>query len=334
MQYTWSYKEKKVNSGRGAFLMKKKRKNMWKRAVASLLELIMLLALTVGSSLAFLHTESNEKTNVFTSTNDIKLYLDEPSYNLRETKDGSGNVSYELKNTSQLDPREYVPGMAYPKDPTLYNITGQQKKKVDNTTLEYAEEWVAMRVDYGIDSNDNKQIDSGEKKTSTEMSEDYVGAGNSTSELGIIEPITFSGNWIKITSTMTSDMTKKIGASDKYEIYVYKYKLKANESLESSKITNDATMDGILKGIAGSTAGTLTAATTPLFSEITIKDQKQLEKNGYSISTLKYFSIDLKGAAIKNLSTISATEIKESDISNTNTDSYAIVDELLQLLLP
>ena len=313
--------------------MKKKRKNTWKRTLASFVELIMVVALTIAGSLAFLHTKSNEKNNVFTSTNEIKLHLDEPNYNLRDTKDAGGNTIQVTKSSDKLDPREYVPGMDYPKDPTLYNITGEQTKKSDGTTLEYAEEWVAMRVDYGIDTNNNKQIDSGEEKTSTEMSENYTGDGNSSSEKGIIEAITFSENWIKITSDMTTNMTKKIGASDKYEIYVYKYKLKANANLDSSDITNNDTMDTLLKGISGSTKDALTAATTPLFSKITIKNQEQLKKNGYSISTLKYFSIDLKGAAIKNLSSISTDEITANDIITTTTDSYLIVDELLQLLL-
>lgn len=329
-------------------MKKKKRNNMWKRAVASLLELIMLIALTVGSSLAFLHTKSNEKSNVFTSTNDIKLYLDEPSYNLREIKDGSGNISYELKNALQLDPREYVPGMTYPKDPTLYNITGKQQKKSDSSE-ELAEEWVAVRVDYEIDDGVDATDDS---KTYAEMIQDYSGAtSTSSTKLGIIEKIKFDGT--EDDGTVIADPTefgdwiklpKSLYGGAKYDIYVYKYKLKANEEVIIGDSDTATTIESMLKNKATERVTdsggnvTLGSKTSPLFSEVQIKTREQLEKNGYEIATLNEFTIKVTGAAIKNLVTIDQGAIDKNEIMkdantvDTDKKSGVIVKDLIDLL--
>lgn len=301
-------------------MKQKKQKGAWKRTLASFLGLVMVVLLTVAGTLAFLHTKSNERTNVFTSTNDIKLHLDEPNYNLRETINAGGTSTYEVKDSNKLDPREYIPGMDYSKDPRLYNITGNQTKKSDGTTVEYAEEWVAMRVDYGIDVDGSGQIASGEEKSCAEMSADYTGTGNSSTPMGIIDTITFdTTNWIKV-------------SSNKYDIYVYKYKLKATDSLKETDITNNDTTGGMLDTILGSTKASPTAATTPLFSKITIKDQATLEKNGYSIDNLKYFSIKLKGAAVKVIPTIDIDEIVNADVADTSKTSGLIVKDLIELL--
>lgn len=298
---------------------KKKQKGTWKRFVASVLGMILVIGLTIVGTLAFMQTKSNEKNNVFTGSNDIKLYLEEPKYNLREKSDGS----YTLKDANQLDPREYIPGVSYPKDPTLYNITGKQNKKNDGAE-EYAEEWVAMRVDYAIDDGDDATDD---PKTYSEMTQDYTTGGSVAKPAGIIEAITFNENWIKV----PSDMLK---TNAKYDIYIYKYKLKADEALTSGKMSNNDTMDALLKGIDGSTKDTPTAATTPLFEEVTIKGQEQLKTNGYDIASLRKFTIKLTGAAIKVMPTINMDEINETDISSSSTKSKIVVEDLVSLLQP
>ena len=329
--------------------MKKKRKGAWKRILASVLGMVLVVVLTIVGTLAFLQTKSNEKTNVFTGSNDIKLYLEEPSYNLRELKDANGNVTgYELRDANALDPREYVPGMTYPKDPTLYNVTGKQQKKSDNSA-EYAEEWVAIRVDYAIDADADGTIEAGEERTCADMSVDYVVGGQVTTPAGIISPIDFNdeesitttdvkttGGWIKITPAMCS----LINANDKYDIYVYKCKLKAAEDFND--ITNDTTGDNKLNNAVIST-GVINdktangSKTTPLFESITIKDQATLKTNGYDISNLKKFTIKLTGAAIKVMPTIDIENIVKDDLKTeggtSNTTSEIIVNDLVSLLV-
>ena len=104
--------------------MKEKRSSgSRKRTLASILGLIMVVGITIAGTLAFMNAVSNEKKNTFTGTNDIKLYLEEPNYNIDE----AGNVKWE----NQLDPREYIPGESYDKDPTLYNTSDSQTLKAD-----------------------------------------------------------------------------------------------------------------------------------------------------------------------------------------------------------
>lgn len=331
-------------------MKQKKQKGAWKRTLASFLGLVMVVLLTVAGTLAFLHTKSNERTNVFTSTNDIKLHLDEPNYNLRETINANGTSTYTVKDSNELDPREYVPGMTYPKDPTLYNITGKQQKKSDNSD-ELAEEWVAMRVDYAIDDDDAATTD--DSKTYADMIKDYdtIDSTGTRGKGGIIEKIKFDGtedngteiatptafgDWIKLPKSLYSS-----GA--KYDIYVYKYKLKADENVKIEDSDTVENIESMLKNnaqVRTDSGGnvTLGSKTSPLFSEVQIKTKEQLEKNGYEIATLNKFTIKVTGAAVKNLVTINQDEIvagnilKADNSINTETKSGLIVNDLIELL--
>lgn len=356
-------------------MKKKKQKGAWKRPVASVLGMVLVIGLTIVGTLAFLHTESGTKTNVFTGTNDIKLYLEEPKYNLLEEQGDDGSTTgYVLKDSSKLDPREYVPGETYGKDPTLYNTTGMQTKKYkgeDGTkeTTEYAEEWVAMRVDYGIIGTDGTTTPVTHDQLTHDCTDDDCGAGCAggyNGKGGIIESIVFdeevlsddtkNGYWIRIPRETISTAYDE---NAKYDIFVYKYKLKAEDGFLETSITGPETAAKDLTDPDKATKfNTLTTTlydlpvssgvgsdhtgngvrTSSLFSSIVIKDQEQLLTNGYDIANLQKFEIKLTGAAIKVMPTNDLDAINQSDVTATvgsdgKTTSRLIVEDLVSLLV-
>lgn len=100
-----------------------------KNFAVSVIALIVVVALSIGITLAILSTTSNEKSNVFTGVGGIKLTAEEPEW------DDTG------KNLA----KSYYPGLEIPKDPALQNTS---------TDTNQVDEYAAMRLDYQIKYND------------------------------------------------------------------------------------------------------------------------------------------------------------------------------------
>lgn len=100
---------------------KEDRKREWKRNLKVGLAMVLVSAVSIGGTLAFLSDTSAPKTNVFTGSPGISVDLTEDTFDT--TMAGS-----------------YTPEMIIPKNPTLTNNSNSE-----------CEEWVAMRVDYKFD---------------------------------------------------------------------------------------------------------------------------------------------------------------------------------------
>ena len=83
------------------------------------LVIVIVAAISIAGTLAYLSRKTDRVTNTFTATEDIKITVIEPSFT--------------------PPPGGYQPDVEYPKDPRLANITGTEKDD---------DEWVIMRVDY------------------------------------------------------------------------------------------------------------------------------------------------------------------------------------------
>lgn len=363
--------------------VKKKKNSGLKKTVAGLFALVLIVGTTIALTLAFLKTTSETVTNTFTASEDIKLGLDEPNYNEQPTYDTDGKVTgTEPKDPTLPDPNKYVPDQIYPKDPTLYNLTG---------TSQGSQEWVALKVDYKIGNKvvtieqlthdcegylgDNRDdtnsvcpdvIDKDGNKSENNIC-DYCDNGGA----GVIEAIDFdigddggdtvngTGSWFKLSQDQIKALLGKGSDDDdlNYEIYVYKYKLTENASVKN---VADAQVDGYeAAGLTTKTENgeTVTLSnngvkTTPLFESIETKTKEQLIKNGYvaddddTLLDAPQFKITLKGAAVKNDSTVkedtleisladvneTITEKNDGDDDDTETDSYKIVKELVTIL--
>ena len=56
-------------------MAKQKSKGRVKRAFASFLGFVMVVGITIAGTLAFMNAVTEEKTNTFTSTNDISIFI-------------------------------------------------------------------------------------------------------------------------------------------------------------------------------------------------------------------------------------------------------------------
>lgn len=99
--------------------------------------IVLVMALVIGATLAYLGTRSNDKENIFTGSQDIDLTLTEPKWKDKQ-KDDDENEIYD--KTEEERAADYSPGGLYLKNPKLFNSS-------DNS----ATEWVAMKVSFKIE---------------------------------------------------------------------------------------------------------------------------------------------------------------------------------------
>lgn len=270
---------------------RKKRQERLKRMLASLVAIFLVMGMGTLGTLAYLSTLSEKKQNTFTATKNISLTLEEPNYN-----EYTDNNKTTLRYPDAPNPDKFQPGEIYTKDPTLYNTTGMA------TDGELAEEWVAIRVDYKIGGN---------IVTRTEL------------ESKLIETIPFdTTNWIKAGTALGLDGTEK------YEIYIYKYKLKAQDKLVEGKTYSELKADTIIASV-GANVG---AKTTPLFSQIQIKAQSALVATYTSMENVPGFDIDIIGGAIKDQDDNLEDAIDSAKWNDTSTYSYKVSKALVDLL--
>ena len=232
----------------------KKRMGTAKKVVLGLFGVVLIVGATIAGTMAFLNTTTDPKENVFTSSKDIVLGLDEPNWNL----DNDNN----LKNSTKPNPANFQPAIEYEKDPFLANLTPKNGS-------ELAEEWVAMRVDYSIADT---------PVTYTNLTTDDTAAGYTTGKAGIIETISFdTTNWYQIPNGLIKTINSE-SSDPNYDIYIYKYKLKAEDGKTSM---------GSFTTVTASTDSSPTATTSKLFEKIKIKSQTQLILNGWEDASNK-----------------------------------------------
>lgn len=339
---------------------KKKKFQKMKKTLSGFMALVLVVGLTVAGTLAYLSTKSTQVTNTFTASKNISLGLAEPDYYYKKDSDGKDEARTDENEvdsngkkylSEKPDPKKYVPGTTYDKNPMLYNITADGESY----------EWVAMRVDYQIkyyDTTNKKYPDDYTAYKRTEL--EYSDTSGSENYEGIIKSIVFdtdtSGGWFQLTSDLfpksgdtgyddlTSEQKTEITnlkgeiSSAKYEVYIYKYPLKSDSNVDKDSLP---TSGSTWKTTNASTT-TNTVRTSPLFSAITIMDEDTLQKTtankggNYSMDGLPQFQILAKGGAIKKTEEFALTSIDSGEI-NTITDStlsteYNIVKALWEVL--
>ena len=107
---------------------KKKRNQKLKKKLASMTALVLVLAVGVWGTLAYLSTLSVKKENTFTGSSGIKLEVEETNWD----------------NTGRDKANSYTPNMSIAKDPKLKNTNVADGKS----------EYVAMRIDF-LDVSDS-----------------------------------------------------------------------------------------------------------------------------------------------------------------------------------
>ncbi|MDE7424161.1 MAG: hypothetical protein K2N51_10825 [Lachnospiraceae bacterium] len=284
--------------------MKKKKKRFakLKKVLAGFLALVLVVGLTIVGTLAYLSTQSNKVTNVFTATGNIKLNLIEPSFDSEEAS-------------------KFKPAGEYPKDPTLVNTTGDDSS-----------EWVILRVDYMVSPDEDTAYSNMSK-------DDIIYKNQTTTKLdaankkGLITIGDFPGSdWIKLdlsSSWLTNASKVKqagsenaVGKNAICEFYVYKKSLSSDGNVKNKTTAELHNMNNIGASVK----------TSPLFSKITVHSQEQLELNGYTMDTLPRFKIDIVGGAIKNEGDDSTLTGGKTELDVADTKSQTIMNNLLGLV--
>lgn len=311
-----------------------KKKEIWKK-LRGFLVIVMVAVVSIAGTLAYLSRKTDRVTNTFTATDDIGIELTEPGFT--------------------PPPGGYQPGVGYTKDPQLANVTG----KDDNSS-----EWVIMRVDYRtfVDDKDNntRTYTPVDYATITGDTENGKGLINITQNLNDIPT---DNNWIKVKEEwLDTGIKEKVfggtvnaGEDDeatyekqKCDYFIYK------KTIGSSNTTTSAEITKYKNNLKTGTEAEKTAAknffdgtqnasiTIPLFTEVTIKSQEQLVKNGYkkadgTLAQLPGFTIDAIGGAIKNQGDktveIDTGNLVVGDLGTAGKVSHTIVNELVKLLV-
>jgi len=245
---------------------KKKRNPKLKRKLASMTAVVLVLAVGVWGTMAYLSTLTDKKTNTFTGSGGIQLNLTEPYWDgtnneWKTAKDLDGSTDLNLKDKGETVAGNYTPGSVIGKNPILTN----------SSTDADSPEWVALAVSYTIG---NKAVSYTQLKY-------------------LIEEITFNttaaddGYWIAAAPLVSGTLNEDKG----YMIYLYS-KVLAKDAATKPLFTSVTIKSS--DGLEGNTKdGYVTNLNTAL--GITTDDQK------YKINgNLPDFQIDVIGAAIKN----------------------------------
>lgn len=310
-----------------------------KQIMVTMLAMVLVAVVSVVGTLAYLGTKSDKVENTFTASENIKLTLAEPMYNVKT--DASGVLQSEAKDEDEPNPLHFSPGLMYQKNPMLFNTCDESG----------VYEWVAMRVDYAIDTNEDGDCDDlVDARNCTDMCSNKPALDDSTDKYGIIDAISFdTEKWIKLENAKVDSTS--LGASffdDKlYDIYIYKYPLSSSSTVTEAKIralckdtivADDDIKDTNDTKISASTDGSPTSRTTALFPSITIKTQEKIKENNYvdgsGIVKIPNFKITTVGAAIKAESDIATSSIPKIDFDGGEAESKSkqIATELVKLL--
>lgn len=278
------------------------KKGTSKNKKKGIIAVVLVMALVIGATLAYLGTRSNEERNVFKGSNDINLRLTEPAWHTTQP--------YQNEKEEERA-KSYTPNGVYKKDPKLTNNTN-----VSTDADKYAE-WVAIRVDFRMEINGTVQVATwGGIKALVDIEDNngnpYMDGNGENAKNVITNP---NGKWFLIESgTVATDGTKTPNASvgltdsDNYAIYMYQETLAVNST------------------------------TDPLFEQIHVKTQQTLVGSTYPNGKphLPEFHIDVVGAAIKNESYTDASgtalATQYSQLNSRSTEQTNIKNELIGLL--
>lgn len=245
---------------------KKKRNQKLKRKLASMTAIVLVLAVGVWGTMAYLSTLTDKKTNTFTGSGGILLKLTETNWDAYSENNPSttltpeqlenlrGDKNGKVETQGEYLAKKYTPGMTIPKNPVLTNNSNNSNNADDKSP-----EWVALAVSYSID---------GTAVTYDQMK-------------NIINEITFdTTNWTVITPAASTPT---------YAIYIYN-KVLTTEIRGTTDKTTALFSNVKIKDQDDLATGLATLKTVTGFTD------KDYSVNG----KLPPFEINVIGAAIKN----------------------------------
>lgn len=246
---------------------KNQKKRNVRKGIRNGVALTLVAVLSIAGTLAYLQKKTDPKTNTFTGSTGLKLSLTESNWD--KDNDGTADDGEPMKEAEA-----YIPGNSYKKNPQLINwdvtqnnwsnvqkeSTGDVKQSgatnETNSTYTYSE-YVAFEVDLLDQSGSGGQALTYDKLTNA------------------IEDIVFdSGNWVLIAYYDTQWNSLVSSAKNYFKTDTDKGKLDTTTTTALSSATKFVFAYGTYADSAYTyTALASNAATTPLFSEIKIKQK-------------------------------------------------------------
>lgn len=268
-------------------MSKKKRNQKLKKKLASMTALVLVLAVGVWGTLAYLSKYSNKKTNTFTGSAGLELTLREP---------GWGSTTANDENS-----KEYKPGSEIDKKPTLINGTLENNKNEETTTIKTNtknyKEFVAMRVDFKgtVDADKNKRISYGQLLN-------VVKTINFDTTNWTLAAVATESNDNKLTwtdpATSTTTLTENNTAVS--AIFVYKGKKTSSETgvvasgEETDPLFTRVTIkNGLTKNVTSTDGNTTTTTAEPIYAFNDSAEATALTGN------FPQFKIEVLGAAVQ-----------------------------------
>lgn len=340
-----------MNENKTNISPEKKGRNKKKGVIA----IVLVMALVIGGTLAYLGTRSNDAENIFTGSQDIDLTLTEPKW--KDTKPNE-------KDSEETRAKEYTPGGVYLKNPKLYNSSDDAD----------ATEWVALKISFQLE--DLSQDSDGTPRENNVKGTDLlkpltdeskilmkdatwkeigelinIQIANTGSDKDTVPYKTgFNADWNLICTSEDVDATNKLPTSFAYgtktsiennatwAIFVFKKTISNNTDKDNITSTNKDTFDTWAVDNDG--------VTTSLFDRIQVLPQDTIIGNGYKKENpnqlaqenypkvnvyLPKFEIKVEGAAIKNEIRGNDTNLISELTGLATSDANSVKKELIGL---
>lgn len=271
---------------------KKKRNQKLKRKLASMTAVVLVLAVGVWGTMAYLSTLSNKKENTFTGSKGIELKLTEPYW------DETPGTEIGLTEKGETAAKSYTPGTKIGKNPILTN----------NSNDADSPEWVALAVSYTI----------GDKAVSYEQLK-YL-----------IEDITFNTTtaddeyWIAVDPLTSGTLNEEKG----YMIYLYSKVLAKDAATKPLFTSITIKSSDNLEG--GTTDGYVTELNTSL--GIIADDQKYKINGNLPAFQIDVIGAAIKNEYKKSSNTANDAEQWSDLSTGDNSDQTELKNNLVNLL--
>lgn len=246
---------------------KKSKKKNTKKWVRNGVALTLVAVLSIAGTLAYLQKKTEERTNTFTGSAGLKL-------SLTESKWDTNNDNVADDGEPMKEAQTYIPGTAYAKNPQLINwtVTKENWNNVQKTSGDVTQNTATSETDsfYTYSEYVAFEVDLLNQTDVTNTNQPLT-YGTLTHA---IEDIVFdSDNWVLIGYYKDSAWTSLVSSASNY------FKSDTNKGKLDTGTTTDlssATKFVFAYGTYAASGYTYTAlgpnkATTPLFSQITIK---------------------------------------------------------------
>jgi predicted ribosomally synthesized peptide with SipW-like signal peptide len=207
------------------------KKNNFRKGILIVLALVLVSAISVGATLAYLTASTDTATNTFTAGEGISIEIQEPEY-------------------EKITNYEFTPGTTFDKDPSVKNTSAESpvyvvvslEYKIDETSVPYSTFTNTDNVKHAIIKNSSNVAGfntAWTQLTDTDEKKDYFVYGTSKSALTSLAK---SADSVNVFDKVT--ISEKDTGNTKYEIIVNAYAVNADSGISKEVFEELAGLTG------------------------------------------------------------------------------------------